>query len=80
MTLIDIQDRLGPPQEEISVKGIQNWVEPDWWGSRVLQIVSVDPRKLNEKPIAAIYIVYIVGWNDPVHRENLFTISTRGKN
>jgi hypothetical protein len=69
MNFEEIYKKLGPPQEDVAAKDYQNWLEPHWWGVKVLTIVSSDCCKSTEKPTTVMYVVYVNGWYDPAYRK-----------
>ena len=71
MSLGEIQNRLGPPQEEASAKDFQNWIIRHWWGSQVLKVITRHCCTPEEKPVAIIYMVYVLGRYEPVQRSVL---------
>ena len=70
ITLAEIQQQIGPPQEESNVKGFQHWIVRHWWGIQLLKIVSKNCQ-LQEKPIAVVYFVYVDGRYNPVVTKTL---------
>ncbi len=71
MTFSQIYQKLGSPQEDASAKDYQQWVELHWWGAKTLKLISADCCKPNSQPSAVIYVVYVNGWYDPVHRKTI---------
>lgn len=69
MNFKEIYEKLGPPQEDVSAKDYQNWLEYHWWGVKMLKIISSDCCKPTAKPNTVVYIVYVNGWYDPAYRK-----------
>jgi hypothetical protein len=69
MSFKEINERIGPPQDDVSAKGYQNWLENHWWGFKMLKVISNDCCKPTARPDTVVYIVYVHGWYDPVYRE-----------
>jgi hypothetical protein len=69
MDFAQIYQKLGPPQEDVSSKDYQNWLESYWWGVKMLKITSFNCCRSNAQPDAVIYIVYVNGWYDPAYQK-----------
>jgi hypothetical protein len=65
MTLGEIQERIGPPDEEASAKGFQNRIVRHWWGIQLLKVGSMSCQP-EERPISIWYYVYVNGRYNPV--------------
>jgi len=70
MTLGEIQERIGPPDEEASAKGFQNWIVRRWWGFQLLKVGSMSCQS-EERPISIWYYVYVNERYNPVVMKQL---------
>lgn len=57
-TYRDIQAKLGPPDEDLGVKGMQNYVLPRWFGADLLSIGG-DASQLDTSPRYIAHVVVI---------------------
>lgn len=71
MNFAQIYQKLGPPQEDVSAKDYQNWLEHHWWGVKILKVISNDCCKSTLKPKAVVYIVHVNGWYEPAFQETI---------
>lgn len=78
MDFAQIHQKLGPPQEDLSVKGYQIWLEKHWWGAKILEVMSGSLCKPTEKPHIIVFSVYVKGWYNPAHQQIIFQAPPRG--
>lgn len=76
MNFKEIYQRLGPPQEDVSAKDYQNWVEHHWWGVKMLKIIARDCCEATAKPKTIVYIVYVSGSYNPKYRKIIYKSDT----
>jgi hypothetical protein len=69
MNLGEIQKAIGLPQEEMSVKDYQSWLDSEWWGVKQLKIISANCCQLNTKPDEIIYLIRVKGWYEPAYQK-----------
>ncbi|MFI3155321.1 MAG: hypothetical protein QX199_04105 [Methylococcaceae bacterium] len=67
MNFAEIYQKIGPPQENLSAKGYQNWLIKQWWGWQMLRVDLQDCCPLKSKPTGIYYIVYVNYWYKPAY-------------
>lgn len=60
LTLQQVHDELGTPDEEGGVKQFQSWVQPEWWGYKLIKIVAQD-FKSDGTDYDVYYSVHVYG-------------------
>jgi hypothetical protein len=66
--MTEIHRTLGEPTGDASAKQFQEWIEPHWWGMKVLTVTATDIQKQSTYPAAIDYRVYVNGKYSAVYR------------
>jgi hypothetical protein len=67
MRVDDIEERLGSPDEDLSVKEYRAWIKKTWWGRYELKITIPDCCVNSSRASAAYRILYIYGRYNPIY-------------
>jgi hypothetical protein len=71
MTFSDIYKKIGPPQENLSGKGFQNWLIYHWWGWQMLEMGLQNCCPPTSKPTDIYYMVHVYGWYEPAYSKRI---------
>ena len=71
LTLGEIYQQIGPPQENLAAKGYQNWVVYHWWGRQVLRMGLEDYGPLTSRPTDIDYMAYVNNWYNQAYIKNI---------
>ncbi|WKL58895.1 hypothetical protein Q1W73_07880 [Asticcacaulis sp. ZE23SCel15] len=66
LTLHQVYDKIGPPDQDGGVKQFQNWVEKEWWGYKLIKIGAEDFRS-DRTDFDVYYSVHVYG-----HKQQIF--------
>ena len=71
LSIAQIVDRLGPPQEEASAKQFMNWVLPAADGTQLLKVICPQDCSGNEYPGGVLYLFYRETGKGPTRAQDL---------
>ncbi len=71
MTLGEVHQTLGNPDEDVSAKEYQVWIRKQWWGWQELKVLIPNCFAASSRPSEVYYIVHVYGFYDPVIKRRI---------
>ncbi|GGZ28131.1 hypothetical protein [Asticcacaulis endophyticus] len=66
LSIQQVYEKIGPPDEDGGVKQLQNWVQKEWWGYKLIKIGAEDFRS-DRTDFDVYYSVHVYG-----HKQQIF--------